>query len=160
VYLVRCADQSLYCGVTNNLKRRLRAHNSGNGAKYTRSRRPVTLVGLCKNLTRRDALKLEHRIKKLPADRKLEQLKKGKEMLKMINNEKIKKEIRSLAADMQKVAEKINMIAASIASYDQQDDQAEMPKKKAERVSTLKRGSSRIENEDADKSTAPKAVPA
>ena len=78
----------------------------------------------------------------------------------MINNEKIKKEIRSLAAEMKKVAEKINLIAASVASYDQQEDLAKMPKKKAERVSKLKKASSRIENEEADQSAAPQAVPA
>ena len=41
VYLLRCSDESLYCGITNNLKNRLITHNSGRGAKYTRSRRPV-----------------------------------------------------------------------------------------------------------------------
>ena len=44
VYIVRCADQTLYTGWTNDLARRVAAHNSGQGAKYTRSRRPVELV--------------------------------------------------------------------------------------------------------------------
>lgn len=44
VYLLRCADGSLYCGWTTNLEARVAAHNGGRGAKYTRSRRPVTLV--------------------------------------------------------------------------------------------------------------------
>ena len=46
VYLVRCADDSLYCGWTTDLKRRIDAHNGhiSGGAKYTRGRRPVTLV--------------------------------------------------------------------------------------------------------------------
>ena len=78
----------------------------------------------------------------------------------MINNEKIKKDILSLAADMKKVAEKISVIAASIPSSGQQDDQAEMPRKKAKRVSKTKTASSRIETEEADKSTATQAVPA
>ena len=43
-YLVRCADGSLYCGWTNRLEERVRAHNEGKGAKYTKSRRPVELV--------------------------------------------------------------------------------------------------------------------
>ena len=43
-YLVRCADGTLYAGWTNDLERRLETHNAGKGAKYTRSRRPVTLV--------------------------------------------------------------------------------------------------------------------
>lgn len=44
VYLVRCRDGSLYAGITNDVVRRLNEHNSGSGAKYTRSRRPVELV--------------------------------------------------------------------------------------------------------------------
>ncbi|MBI2980477.1 MAG: GIY-YIG nuclease family protein [Chloroflexi bacterium] len=43
-YILRCRDNSLYSGITNNLKARLREHNGGTGAKYTYSRRPVTLV--------------------------------------------------------------------------------------------------------------------
>ena len=70
VYLVRCSDESLYCGITNNLENRLEAHNSGKGARYTRSRRPVTLVGASSGMTKGDALKLEYRIKQLPASRK------------------------------------------------------------------------------------------
>ena len=44
VYLLKCADGTLYCGCTNNLTKRLAAHNRGQGAKYTRSRRPVALA--------------------------------------------------------------------------------------------------------------------
>ena len=44
VYLLRCGDGTLYTGITDDLDRRLAAHNAGRGAKYTRSRRPVTLV--------------------------------------------------------------------------------------------------------------------
>lgn len=43
-YILRCASGTYYCGWTNNLDRRLKAHNEGKGAKYTRSRRPVALV--------------------------------------------------------------------------------------------------------------------
>ena len=43
-YILHCADGTLYCGWTNDLKKRLHAHNSGTGAKYTKSRRPVTLA--------------------------------------------------------------------------------------------------------------------
>ncbi|MCK5784604.1 MAG: GIY-YIG nuclease family protein [Desulfobacterales bacterium] len=70
VYLVRCSDKSLYCGITSNLKNRLAAHNSGKGAKYTRSRRPVTLVGTSSEMTRSDALKLEYRVKQVPSSKK------------------------------------------------------------------------------------------
>ncbi|MCP4722977.1 MAG: GIY-YIG nuclease family protein, partial [Desulfobacteraceae bacterium] len=44
VYLLKCADLSLYCGITNNLKARIDTHNAGKGAKYTRGRLPVELV--------------------------------------------------------------------------------------------------------------------
>ncbi len=70
VYLVRCSDKSLYCGITNNLENRLAAHNSGKGAKYTRSRRPVTLIGTSPEMTKSDALKLEYRVKQVPSNEK------------------------------------------------------------------------------------------
>ena len=44
VYILRCSDNSLYCGITTDLDRRIEAHNSGTGARYTRSRLPVQLV--------------------------------------------------------------------------------------------------------------------
>jgi len=77
VYLVRCSDGSLYCGITNDISKRLAEHSSGKGAKYTRSRRPVKLVGVVSQMTKSEALKLEHSIKRLPADRKLAGLTKG-----------------------------------------------------------------------------------
>jgi len=74
VYLIRCSDESLYCGITNNLKSRLIAHNSGRGAKYTRFRRPVELVGASAAMTKSDALKLEYRVKHVPAGSKYYEL--------------------------------------------------------------------------------------
>jgi len=74
VYLVRCSDESLYCGITNNLKNRLIAHNSGRGAKYKRSRRPVELVGASSAMTKSDALKLEYRVKHVPVGSKYYEL--------------------------------------------------------------------------------------
>jgi len=66
VYLLRCADDSLYCGVTIDLPRRLDEHNSSDkGAKYTRGRRPVSLAWFMKQPTRSAACKLEYRIKRL-----------------------------------------------------------------------------------------------
>jgi putative endonuclease len=79
VYLIRCSDDSVYCGITNNLKNRLSAHNLGKGAKYTRSRRPVQLVAATPEMTKSDALKLEYRIKRVSADKKMIELKKQKE---------------------------------------------------------------------------------
>jgi len=75
VYLVRCSDQSLYCGISNDIHRRLAEHNSGKGARYTRSRRPVELIGISPEISKSDALKLEYRIKKMPADQKVSGLK-------------------------------------------------------------------------------------
>ena len=51
VYLLRCGDGTLYTGITDDLDRRLAAHNAGRGAKYTRSRRPVTLVWRARELS-------------------------------------------------------------------------------------------------------------
>lgn len=71
VYLVQCTDNSLYCGVTNDLVGRLAAHNAGKGAKYTKSRRPVKLVGASPKMSKSEAYKLEYRIKRLPAHKKI-----------------------------------------------------------------------------------------
>lgn len=76
VYLLRCADQTLYCGITTDLDNRLTVHNLGKGAKYTRSRTPVEIVAVSRALTRSDALKLEYRIKQLPACSKRTELEK------------------------------------------------------------------------------------
>lgn len=66
MYFVRCVDNTLYCGITNNLKKRILAHNFGpNGAKYTRSRRPVSLVWHRTAGTRSEASKIEYKLKKL-----------------------------------------------------------------------------------------------
>ena len=75
-YLLRCSDNSLYCGVSNNIAKRVIEHNSGLGAKYTRSHRPVVLVVTSRGMSKGDAFKLEHQIKKLPADQKIAELEK------------------------------------------------------------------------------------
>ena len=72
VYIVECSDKTLYCGWTNDLKKRLHEHNEGkNGAKYTRGRRPVKLLYQEPCLTRSDALKREREIKGLTRLKKL-----------------------------------------------------------------------------------------
>lgn len=71
VYLLRCSDGSLYCGWTNDLERRLAAHNSGKGAKYTRGRRPVELVYWEECESKSAAMKREHEIKQLSRAEKL-----------------------------------------------------------------------------------------
>jgi putative endonuclease len=77
VYLVRCSDNSLYCGITKDLANRLKAHNEGKGAKYTRYRRPVTFMADSRRMTKSDALKLEYRIKQARAGDKISILSKA-----------------------------------------------------------------------------------
>lgn len=67
VYIVRCNDASLYTGVAKDLTRRIEQHNAGTGAKYTRSRLPVTLVYSEEVADRGAALRREIEIKRLPA---------------------------------------------------------------------------------------------
>lgn len=78
VYLVKCADSSLYCGITNDLESRIEAHNDGKGAKYTRGRLPVSLVAASSKMTRSQTLKFELSIKKLPARHKISTLQRGR----------------------------------------------------------------------------------
>ena len=66
IYILLCADNTLYTGITTNLIRRIEEHNfSDKGAKYTKSRRPVTLVYSEKSLDRSSASKREYIIKKM-----------------------------------------------------------------------------------------------
>lgn len=71
VYLLRCADGTLYAGCTTDPKRRLEQHNSGRGAKYTRARRPVTLVYVEPAESRSQALRREAALKRLSRKEKL-----------------------------------------------------------------------------------------
>ena len=68
VYVVRCADDTLYCGITNDLPGRLAAHEAGKGAKYTRGRGPLEVVFTRRTRTKGRALRLEHAIKALPRE--------------------------------------------------------------------------------------------
>jgi putative endonuclease len=70
-YLLECADGTLYCGITNDLERRLAAHNAGEGAKYTRNRRPVKLAYAETCADKSAALQREMAIKALPRAAKL-----------------------------------------------------------------------------------------
>ena len=65
VYMVRCADDTLYTGITDNLERRIKTHNSGKGAKYTRGRRPVVLVYQEACADKPEALRRELAIKQM-----------------------------------------------------------------------------------------------
>ena len=70
-YLLRCADGTLYCGWTNDLEKRVAAHNAGAGAKYTKSRRPVELEYYETFATKQEAMRREAEIKRLSRQEKL-----------------------------------------------------------------------------------------
>lgn len=70
-YLLECADHTLYCGWTNDLEKRVKAHNSGAGAKYTKPRRPVVLVYYEEFQTKEEAMRRERAIKQLTRQEKL-----------------------------------------------------------------------------------------
>ena len=71
VYILCCSDYTYYTGITNNLDKRITAHNNGTGAKYTKGRRPVVLMKVFECQTKSEALKLEYKIKQLPREEKL-----------------------------------------------------------------------------------------
>ena len=71
VYLVRCADESLYTGISTDVGARVAAHNAGRGARYTRARLPVELVHVERKKSRSTALRREAAIKALPRAAKL-----------------------------------------------------------------------------------------
>lgn len=75
VYIVECRDGLLYTGVTNNIEKRIRDHNRGNGCRFTRYRIPVKLLHNEEWLTKSEALKREAQIKGLPRREKLELIK-------------------------------------------------------------------------------------
>jgi len=70
-YLLRCSDGTLYCGWTDNIEKRLAAHNNGKASKYTRSRLPVKLVYFETFDTKQEAMSREARIKQLSRREKL-----------------------------------------------------------------------------------------
>lgn len=106
VYLVRCRDGSLYCGATNDLKNRLVAHNAGKGAKYTRSRRPVELIAVSTNMTKGAALKLEYRIKRVPARNKESELAWGEGKM----TTQLKKDLMAVSRQLKALSTKIEKL--------------------------------------------------
>lgn len=73
-YIIKCSDNTLYTGWTNNLKKRIKTHNAGKGAKYTKSRLPVTLVYYETFQTKEEAMRREWEIKHLTRAKKLQLL--------------------------------------------------------------------------------------
>ena len=71
VYILKCADETLYTGVTNDLDKRLAAHESGKGAKYTKGRGPFLLIHTENFAAKGDALRREIKIKSYPRAQKL-----------------------------------------------------------------------------------------
>ena len=76
VYILKCADDTLYCGWTNDLDKRIKVHQSGKGAKYTRSRLPVSLVYYEEFETATEAQKREYQIKQMTRQEKLKLIEK------------------------------------------------------------------------------------
>ncbi len=85
-YIVRCSDNSLYCGQTNNLKRRITEHNSGKSksAKYLRGKKPVELVYYEKYKTLQEAMKREIQIKKWTRAKKKSLIQSNLQLLKRL----------------------------------------------------------------------------
>ncbi len=77
-YIIKCSDGSLYTGWTNNLEKRIEAHNNGCGAKYTKNRRPVELVYSEVFDTKNEAMSREWHIKQMSREDKLKLIEKHK----------------------------------------------------------------------------------
>lgn len=71
VYLLECSDGSLYCGITNDINRRVDTHNKGKGAKYTKTRLPVKIFYTESVSNKSEAAKREYQIKKMSRENKL-----------------------------------------------------------------------------------------
>ena len=108
VYLVRCSDNSLYCGISNDFERRLKKHNSGKGAKYTKSRKPVELVAISSEIAKNEALKLEYCIKHTVAGQKIAELEKNGLQIS------IKRDLKALAKEIKTLAIKVGKIAQEV----------------------------------------------
>jgi putative endonuclease len=144
VYLIRCSDESLYCGTTNNLKNRLETHNSGKGAKYTRFRRPVKLVAASYEMTKSDAFKLECRVKQVSASKKYLEL--TKEENKM--TKKLKKDLQTVNKELKALAKKTESLLKAV-------DKFEKPKAKPTKAKAVKKAPVK---KAAVKKPAPKKV--
>jgi putative endonuclease len=82
VYILRCADNTFYTGWTNNLEKRIKAHSSGKGAKYTKARKPLELLYFEEYKTKKEAMKREYEIKQFSRQKKEELIKKKNPKLK------------------------------------------------------------------------------
>ncbi len=80
IYIVKCEDNTLYTGWTNNLEKRIEAHNCKKGAKYTKSRLPVTLEYYETYESKEEAMSREYKIKRLTRKQKEELIKSQNEL--------------------------------------------------------------------------------
>ncbi len=92
-----------YSYSSNDIKKRLIEHNSGKGAGYTKSRMPVELVGISPEMTKRHALRLEYRIKQVPTNRKISELKREENEMTIYKKDlqALNKEIKALSKKME-----------------------------------------------------------
>ncbi len=76
-YIVECSDGSFYTGWTNDLEKRIKVHNEGKGAKYTKCRRPVVLAYYEEFQTKEEAMRREWEIKQLDREQKMKMIREG-----------------------------------------------------------------------------------
>ena len=148
VYLIRCSDESLYCGITNNLKNRLAAHNSGRGAKYTRSRRPVKLVIVSSEMTKSDTLKLEYRVKQVLSSRKIFEL--TKEENEMTKN--LKKNLQVINREIKVLSKQVDKMIITVGKLEKQKTVAKA--KLVKKVATQKAPAKKVAAKKPAKLTA------
>ena len=151
VYLVRCADDTLYCGITNRLRKRLEAHNSGKGARYTRTRRPVVLEAISPKMTKSEALKLEYSIKQVPAHKKVFELTKQEEKMAV----DLKKQLQQVSKEIKALAKKVDKLVVAAGK-------ASAPKKAAAKKAAPKKAVAKktaAKKAPAKKAAAKKAAP-
>ena len=82
VYILKCNDGSLYTGISKNVETRIKLHNDGKGAKYTKSRRPVALKHLESGFSHGDAIKREVEIKRMSKSQKVKLINEGRCQIK------------------------------------------------------------------------------
>jgi putative endonuclease len=84
--MLECSDSTIYTGITNDLERRIKVHNSGKGSKYVKTRLPVKLVWSIESENRSEASKLEIKIKKLSRVQKINIIENKKEVSDLFNS--------------------------------------------------------------------------
>lgn len=72
MYIVRCADNTFYTGISVDVAKRIHKHNKGKGARYTAKRLPVSLLVVSRSMTHREALRAERAVKRLHRSQKVE----------------------------------------------------------------------------------------